>query len=351
MVEKSAEKNGNYHQKICCFGEALFRFSPFLQGEFIESAIMPVYLGGAELNVASALANFGAEAKYFTALPDNYLSKEIIQQIKNRNIDASSIKFCGERIGIYYLPQGADLKSNGVIYDRSHSSFSTLKPGNVDWETVLEDVNWFHFSAISPALSEQSAALCLEGLQEATKRNITISIDLNYRAKLWQYGKKPSEIMNPLLAYCHVIMGNIWSAAALLDIPLRDHYNYTGQDKQFFLREANVSAAEILNKFSTCHTVANTFRFDEGEGINYYASLNNCDGQVASSTYTAKNIIDRVGSGDCFMAGLIYGLRLGYSPQNIVEFATAAGFSKFQQIGDVTTSDIKNIEQLIKNNE
>ena len=158
---------------ICCFGEVLLRFSPQLKGKFIEQASMPVYVGGAELNVATALANWGLQAKYITAVPDNYLAREIIASITQRKIDASQINYGGEKIGSYYLPQGTDLKNNGVIYDRAHSSFATLKPGSLNWDALLEGVSWFHFSAISPALNEAAATVCLEALQAAAKKNIT----------------------------------------------------------------------------------------------------------------------------------------------------------------------------------
>lgn len=352
MSDKTSTNQYNKKQKICCFGEVLFRFSPILEGKFIKDACMPLYIGGAELNVASALSNYGEQASYLTGLPDNYLSNEIINEIKHRGIDTSAIKFCDGRIGVYYLPQGSDLKSNGVIYDRHLSSFSLLKPGDIDWDAVFYDVNWFHFSAISPALNEQTAALCLEGLQEASKRKITISVDLNYRKQLWQYGKKPADIMIPLVKFCHVIMGNIWSANSLLEIPLPTKLkpSYAG-DKDDYLNESYRSAAAIMQQFTNCHTVANTFRFDVGAGINYFATIQNKDAQASSSTYTTAKVIDRVGSGDCFMAGLIYGLRAQLSLQHTVAFAAAAAFSKLHQTGDISSSTITDIEQTIRNNE
>src|SRR5688572_4830971 len=176
---------------VLCFGELLFRMSPMLEREWIAQHKMPVYIGGAELNVASALAGWKVPVQYFTSLPDNYLSTEISAEIASRGINISNIRYTGERIGIYYLPQGADLQNKGVIYDRAHSSFAGLKPGEIDWDKVLEDCTWFHFSAISPALDQDIADVCLEGLKAASARKLTISVDLNYRTKLWKYGKKP----------------------------------------------------------------------------------------------------------------------------------------------------------------
>lgn len=198
------------NKKICCFGELLFRFSPQMQGVFINEASMPVYVGGTELNVATALSKWDLPVKYLTALPDNYLSKEIIDSLSKKNIDVAGILFCGERIGIYYLPQGADLKHNAIIYDRNHSSFASLMPGQINWDNVFANVSWFHLSAISPALHANAAAVCVEAVKAAADKNITISIDLNFRAKLWQYGKMPVEIIPTIVEHCDVVMGNVW---------------------------------------------------------------------------------------------------------------------------------------------
>ena len=191
---------------IFCFGELLLRLSPRLNGEWIEQNTMPVFIGGAELNVATALAKWKIPVAYGTCLPDNYLSEEIINAVAKKGIDVSKIILNGNRIGTYYLPQGADLKAAGVIYDRAHSSFWELKPGQVNWDEVLEGVSWFHFSAISPALNASVAAVCLEGAEAASKKGITVSIDLNYRAKLWQWGKQPNEIMPKLVRLCDCLL-------------------------------------------------------------------------------------------------------------------------------------------------
>ncbi|HWJ24990.1 MAG TPA: PfkB family carbohydrate kinase [Flavisolibacter sp.] len=175
-------------KKVFCFGELLLRMSPELGGAWIRNAHMPVFVGGAELNAATALARWNVPVAYGTALPENALAEEICRSLEGKGIDTSRIIFSGKRIGCYYLPQGADLKNAGVIYDREYSSFSQLKPGQIDWDRLLKDVEWFHFSAISPALNADVAVICKEALQAASEKGITISVDLNYRAKLWQYG-------------------------------------------------------------------------------------------------------------------------------------------------------------------
>ncbi|MDB5201087.1 MAG: sugar kinase [Ferruginibacter sp.] len=337
-------------KKICCFGEMLLRFSPKLDGGFIADNSMPVFIGGAELNVATALALWHIPVKYCTALPENYLAEEIIDHIGQKNIDTSSIYFSGERIGSYYLPQGKDLKNNAVIYDRNYSSFSQLKPGDLDWDEILQDVSWLHFSAISPALNENAAAVCLEGLQAASAKNITISVDLNYRAKLWQYGKQPHEVMPELVKYCQVIMGNIWALEKLLDIKHDPDFDTFLSKKADYLLQADRSVAEVFATYPACTHIANTFRFDEGLGIRYYAGLSSRTATVMSSEYATRSIVDKIGSGDCFMGGLIYGLTNNLPDKDVIEFAAAAAFDKLQQTGDATTSTIEHITQTIYNN-
>ena len=334
--------------KVCCFGELLLRFSPVMQGGFIKDALMPVFIGGAELNAATALANWNIPVKYITALPDNELAQEITAYIAGKNIDTSSIHFSGERIGSYFLPQGTDLKNNAVIYDRNYSSFSNLLPGDIDWNKILADVSWFHFSAISPALNENAAAVCMEAVKAASEKGITISVDLNYRAKLWQYGKQPIEVMPGLIEYCDVIMGNIWSAEKLAGIDLSNGFDPMSGNTEQYLQEAELSAKKMFQRFSKASSAANTFRFDEGEGIKYFATLHQADNDVHSSVYRAERIMDKIGSGDCFMAGLISGLIRNYEPQTVIDFAAAAAFTKLQQKGDATTSTIADVEKNIK---
>src|SRR5689334_3479152 len=204
--------------RVLCFGELLLRLSPQLHGEWINQNQMPVFIGGAELNVATALSVWGIPVSYCTALPDHYLSHEIIAFVNRKGIHTDPIRFSGSRIGIYYLPQGADLKNAGVIYDRAHSSFWELEPGQIDWEKVFQDVNWFHFSAISPALNLKVAAVCKEAASYASSKGIKVSIDLNHRARLWQYGKEPVDVMPELVQYCDMVMGNLWAEEIMLGL-------------------------------------------------------------------------------------------------------------------------------------
>jgi 2-dehydro-3-deoxygluconokinase len=333
--------------KVLCFGELLLRLPPAYAGEWLRTNQMPVFIGGAELNVATALANWHLPVKYCTALPDNIISKDIKGYLDQKNIDTSPIIYSGERIGLYYLKEGADMKSEENVFDRKYSSFSTLSTGVVDWDTILNDVSWFHFSAIPPAVSASAAALCEEALEAASKKNIVISIDLNHRSLLWKYGKEPKEVMPGLVKYCNVIMGNIWAANTLLDIPI-DAAIHKNNEQENYLAQATNSSQEIFRRFPDCKWVANTFRFDGTEhAIEYYAALNNVNEQVVSPIFKTNKIVDKVGSGDCFMAGLIYGISSNHHPKEIIGFAAAAAFGKLQEKGDATKNTVYQIEKIL----
>ncbi|MDN3655431.1 sugar kinase [Ferruginibacter paludis] len=332
-------------KKVLCFGELLMRFSPVLEGEWIRQQSIPVFIGGAELNAANALALWDIPVKYCTALPDNYLSRDIMASLNTNKIDTSSIQFAGNRIGGYYLPQGADLKNAGVIYDRAHSSFAELKTGMIDWDKVLDDVEWFHFSAICPALSADVALVCKEALEACAGKKILISVDLNYRSKLWQFGKQPIEIMPSLVQYCHLVMGNIWAAETMLGIGFEEDVATINQQENY-LRQSNITSQKILQQYPVCKSVANTFRFGD-EALKYYTTLYHQQQLYVSSTYSTSFIKDKVGSGDCFMAGLIYGFYNGLPPQQTVAYATAAAFQKLFITGDATNKTAAEVNAFI----
>ena len=335
-------------KKVLCFGELLLRLPPANAGEWLRMNNMPVFVGGAELNVATALATWGIPVKYCTALPDNIISKDITEYLEQKNIDTSPVIYSGERIGLYYLKEGADMKSAENVFDRKYSSFSTLATGVVDWDAILDNVSWFHFSAIAPAVSESAAALCAEALKAASKKNITISVDLNFRNLLWKYGKQPIEVMPGLVKYCNVVMGNIWAAHTLLGIPL-DAAVQNKCTQPVYLTSATMTAKNIFEKFPQCKWVANTFRFDgNNENIQYYAALDTTEQQSVSPVFQTATVVDKVGSGDCFMAGLIYGILLQHSPKTIIGFAAAAAFGKLQEKGDATHNNTGQVQDILK---
>jgi len=334
-------------KKVLSYGELLLRICPDASGGWLKENMLPFYVGGAEANVATALALWGIPSAYFTALPDNMLAHQLAAYLEDRGIDASKILYQGERLGLYFLPKGKDVKNAGVIYDRDHSSFSALLPGAIDWDAVLEGVGWLHFSAISPALNRHAAKVCEEMLQAAGKKGITISVDLNYRPKLWQYGVDPVEVMPGLVQYCDMVMGNIWAAEKMLGIPVDNELTGRGR-KEDYLEHAQRSSEQILAKFPRVKQVAKTFRFDRGEkGIHYYTSFFAGGKLYGSRDYFSDSILDKVGSGDCFMAGLIRGLYRGEAIPEVLEFATAAAFSKLFIPSDATDKRAEDIQKFM----
>jgi len=335
-------------KKVLCFGELLLRLPPANAGEWLRQNTMPVFVGGAELNVATALAKWEIPVKYCTALPDNIISKDIADYLQQKNIDTSPVIYSGERIGLYYLKEGSDMKSGENVFDRKYSSFSTLATGIVDWDKIFDDVSWFHLSAIPPAVSASAAALCAEALEAASKKNITISLDLNHRSLLWKYGKEPIEVMPALVKYCNVVMGNVWSANSLLGIPFDASIHAVGTQAAY-LKQATETARNIFEKFPRCNWVANTFRFDSStESIRYYAALDTLKQQSVSPIFQTETVVEKVGSGDCFMAGLIYGIIKENAPKDIISFAAAAAFGKLQEKGDATNNSVDQIQNILK---
>ena len=335
-------------KKVLSFGEILLRICPDMDGEWLKENKLPFYVGGAELNVATALALWNVPSAYLSAVPDNSVTREIIDYLDKRDIDTTPMVFHGDRLGLYYLPKGKDLKNAGVIYDRANSAYAYLKVGQINWDEVFEDVSWFHFSAICPAINQSIADICVEALKVASSKNITVSLDLNYRAKLWKYGKEPINILPELAKYCTLIMGNVWAANKMLGTALHDDLKPTeGYAKETLLQQATDTSKEILSLFTACKAVANTFRFDNGKGIRYYTTIYTNNELTVSEEYVSDEILDKVGSGDCFMAGLIYGFYNRLPVSETLNFATAAAYDKLYIPSDATTSTVAEIEKRI----
>ncbi|CAL1516697.1 sugar kinase [Chitinophaga sp. MM2321] len=327
--------------KVITFGEILLRLSPEL-----AQNTAAIYVGGAEANVAAALAQWGTEVAYISKVPENGLSKDVLQQLSVRGIQLDRMLWGGERIGIYYLAQGSDLKHAEVVYDRKYSSFSQIAPGTVNWDALLGDATWLHWSALTPGLNPDAALVCKEVLEAATRKGMIISTDLNYRSKLWQYGKQPVEVMPELVAYCDIVMGNLWAAHTMLGTTLDPALETA--TKEVYLEQAAKVAAEITEKYTRCKRVAFTFRFSQAATHNQYYAFYYHDGQVSvSREYETNEVVDRVGSGDCFMAGLIHTQLQGKDDQQIISYAAAAAYSKFFVKGDFNTTSADDILKLI----
>jgi 2-dehydro-3-deoxygluconokinase len=301
---------------------------------------MPFYLGGAELNVATALAKWEMPVKFGTAMPSHFLTDTIISDLAKKNIDTSAIQFSGHRIGCFYLATGLDMKSAGVVYDRDNSSFASIQKGSIDWKEVLKDVHWFHFSAISVSLTENATDVCIEALIAATELGIPISVDLNYRAKLWQYGKTPIEVMSQLVKYCSVLMGNLWAVEDMLGIS-SSISSSVGSSNEELVKAAHKSMTTLKEQFPLLNTMAYTFRLTDS----YFGLMYNKNNFYTSSTYQMNEVKNIVGTGDCFMAGLIYGIRHQNTPEEIINFAAAAAVGKLYELGDATEQSLEQIKK------
>jgi len=324
--------------KVLTFGELLLRLqaaSPALIQKGQES-VVEVFAGGSEANVAVCLSKLNVPVTYFTAVPDNPVAKSVTDVLASNNIDISKILWQGSRMGIYYLLSANGLTNGDVVYDRAFSSFSQLKPADINWDTLFKGCSWLHWTALTPALSADMAVLMEIVLKEAAARNMIISVDLNYRTKLWQYGTDPLEIMPNLARYCNVIMGNIWAAGKMLGTPVSNNLNrYTA--KEVYFDHASATASKIFSAFPKCSHVANTFRFMDNPRHNlFYGTYHIPEGNYISATLETNEVIDRIGSGDAFMGGLICGIYNNYEPQHIVDTATFSGFKKLFIKGDFT---------------
>lgn len=320
--------------KIVAFGEALIRYQAKADSFFTPDHLVKAYPGGSEVNTAVRLAKLGLPVKFVSAAPDTKLTRDYLKIINQRNVDTSNFIFSGNRLGSYYLLSVNGLTKGEVIYDRKYSSFSQLKKGDIDWDAVFEDCRWFHWTAITPALSQQSADLMEEGLQKAAEKNIPISVDLNYRSKLWKYGKKPHEIMPQLTQYCNVILGNIWASNIMLKTNIDENLNDKTTPEQF-LEFATTVSQEIFGNFPKAELVAHTFRFMKNEKHNLlYGTAHKPEENAISDLRETHHIVDRIGSGDAFMAGIISAYIQQKSLIDIVNTGVEEGYQKLFTEGD-----------------
>ncbi|MGJ1386180.1 PfkB family carbohydrate kinase [Sphingobacterium spiritivorum] len=323
------------NNRVLSFGELLIRMQA-TSDYFFETNrnTLKVYPGGSEANVAVTLARLGIPTTYLSAAPDNALTQEILSKLGNYGIDTSLMKIQGDRLGSYFLLSANGLSKGEVIYDRKYSSFSQLSIDDINWDIIFEGIDWFHFTALTPSLNQELAYICKQALQKAAERGITISVDLNYRNRLWQYGKLPNEIMPELVQYADVIMGNIWAANKMLNSPIDETLDRQ-TSKETYVAYSKKSAANIFQSYPKCKHIANTFRFMDNATHNlFYGTYHSRETDAVSETLETNNVIDRIGSGDAFMGGLIYAVIQEQSPQDIINTATQAGFQKLFVEGD-----------------
>ncbi len=335
-------------KKVVTFGEIMLRLSPpgFLR--FSQANSFDVVYGGGESNVAVSLANYGVPTSFVTRLPKNDIGECALMEMRKRNVGTSDIVFGGDRLGIYFLETGAVSRGSKVVYDRAHSSMSEIKPGMVDWEKAFEGATWFHWTGITPAISQSSADACLEAVKIASAKGITISTDLNYRAKLWKYGVPSEPIMTELTSYCDIILGNEEDAEKHFGIkPEGLDVTKHGHD---VTAEAFLSVCQqMMKKFPKAKKVITTLRGSISASHNSWAGVL-YDGKTMfkSPVYQITDIVDRVGGGDSFMGGLIYGL-LQYpdDDQNALNFAVAASCLKHTIVGDSNLVTVSEVEKLM----
>ncbi|GEN71027.1 sugar kinase [Chryseobacterium lathyri] len=332
----------SFSNKIVCFGELLLHFAPDSEGNWLNDQLLKIFVGGAEYNVAAALAQWNNPVKLLSALPENFLGNQLESQLKNKGIEVLAEKSNG-RIGTFYLSSDGDMQNASVVYDRFPSVFTQSDFKTFSFDEIFSEVKWLHISTITPALSENAYQKCMDLMKEAATRNITVSLDLNYRSALWQNGNPSAKII-ALMPFVNVLMGNIWSIQQFLEIPIEYELNGNFEDRNL-LKQAEKSALEIQKIYPNVKMIANTFRFTKGEEVNYFATLFADEKLLISEHYHSTTIEERIGSGDSFMAALIHGTLKGNSLQQILEDATKVAFKKLFVKGD-TINDSINIEKL-----
>jgi 2-dehydro-3-deoxygluconokinase len=327
--------------KVVAFGELLLRLSTEEHLRFGQAKSFTANYGGGEFNVAVSLANYGINAEFVTRVPDNEIGRCAVREVRKMDVEHNNIVYGGERLGIYFLETGAGIRGSNVVYDRAHSAMSTISKGTVNWKEVLKDATWFHWSGITPALSQSAAEACLEAVQVAKRLGLTVSCDLNYRAKLWQYGKQPYEVMPELLQFTDVVLGDIDTAYFMLG---HEKVNPDYQERETLgayyamlfelCPNLKVAATTLRYSVSATHQRIGGILYD---GYNVYSS----------NVREITPVVDRVGSGDAFMGGLLYGLlEYGNDYQKTLDFAVAACCLKHTIAGDyneVTLKEVHNI--------
>jgi 2-dehydro-3-deoxygluconokinase len=335
-------------QKVITFGEIMLRLSPpgFLR--FSQANSFDVVYGGGESNVAVSLANYGVPVDFVTRLPKNDIGECALMEMRKRGVGTDQIIYGGERLGIYFLETGAVSRGSKVVYDRSHSSISEIKPGMIDWAKVFKGAEWFHWTGITPAISQGAADVCLEAVKAAKKLGLTVSTDLNYRAKLWKYGVEPEAIMTELTSYCDIILGNEEDAEKHFGIK-PEGLDITTQG-QHVKAEAFLSVCkQMMKKFPNAKKVITTLRGSISASHNTWAGVL-YDGKTMykSPEYQITDIVDRVGGGDSFMGGLIYGLlKYPEDDQNALNFAVAASCLKHTIVGDANLVTVDEVNKLM----
>lgn len=334
--------------KIVTFGEIMVRLGAPDYLKLIQTDKFEVSYAGAEANVAVSLANYGMQTDYITCLPDNPIAERCIMDLRGHKVGVDNIQRSGKRMGILYLETGSNARPSKVYYDREDSSIATVEQGSINWHEILKDADWFHWTGITPALSENAAMECCKAIKTANEFGVTVSCDINYRGNLWRYGKSASEVMPELVAGSDIILGNEEDCEKVFGIkPLNfDAENTNGKVNQSAFHSV---CEQMMKKFPRCKKMVVTLRGAINANHNTWGGVL-YDGQILieSKRYDITDIVDRVGGGDSFMGGLIYGLLHYDNDKDALEFATAASCLKHTLKGDYNWVTVQEVENLMK---
>ncbi len=330
---------------IVSFGEIMLRLAPPGFERFLQTPRFDATFGGGEANVAVALASFGLPAVYVTALPENPIGEAAIAELRRFGVDTSKIVRRKGRIGIYYLEAGANQRASKVVYDRDNSAIALAKPGDFDWESIFDGAGWFHVTGITPAISSSAAALALESARKAREKGLTVSCDLNYRKNLWKWGRTASDVMRELMPFVDIAIANEEDVQMALGIQADVDVHSGELDRAQYEK----LTAKVLVAYPELKAIAITLRESRSASHNgWSACLNNRKEFLVSRHYEITHIVDRVGGGDSFAGGLIYGmLQLG-GHQEALEFAVAASCLKHSILGDFNRSTVDEVRALLK---
>lgn len=333
--------------KVVTFGEIMLRLATPEHLRFRQARSFNATFGGGEANVAVSLANYGIDVDYVTRLPQNDLGAACAAELRSFGVGTSNIVYGGERLGIYYLETGAVARPSKVVYDRAHSSAATVERGMIDWEQVLAGADWFHWTGITPAISASAAEVCLDACRAANRLGVKVSCDLNYRKNLWKYGKTAAEVMPALVECCDVILGNEEDAEKVFGIK-PEGFDAATQGEVDAAAFRSV-CTQLMVRFPRAKKVVITLRGSINADHNTWGGVL-FDGETLyrSPRYDITDIVDRVGGGDSFMGGLIYGLLTYDDDQRALNFAAAASALKHTIYGDFNMVSVAEVENLMK---
>ncbi|MFP4384373.1 MAG: PfkB family carbohydrate kinase [Spirochaetia bacterium] len=329
--------------KHITFGEIMLRLKSPEHTRLFQEPVLEATFGGGEANVAVGLSRYGLDTSFISFIPAGPVGDACIAELKKQGVDTGKVIRKGSRLGIYFLETGSNHRPSKVIYDRAHSAIAEAEPGDINWEEALNGAEWFHITGITPAISENAAILSMGAVQTAKNLGITVSCDLNYRSKLWKYGKDAPEVMTELVKFVDVAIGNEEDCQKSLGIETDIDVDGGTLDQKKY----QLLTEKVLDTFPNLKKIAVTLRESHSADYNGWSGvLNNRNSFMTSKKYEIKNIVDRVGGGDSFASGLIYGLSVFRDDQKALEFAAAASCLKHTIPGDFPLLSIEEVTAL-----